>query len=102
MKYLIIAKPGTTPMPPDQGADILQASRAWMRGKLEDGTVDVTYNFFGGGGFGIVNARSHEECLQNLLEIPIYPFYEWEVKPILDFEGSYNLFIPFYQKLGSM
>ena len=100
MKYLITAKPGMTPMPPDQGAAILKATRAWIQGKLGDATLDVTCNLFGGGGMAIANADTHEECLKNLLEIPIYPFFEWEVLPILSFEESYDMYIAFYEKMG--
>jgi len=102
MKFLIIAKPGTTPIPPDQGVKILQAGKAWIEAKLADGSIDVTYNFFGGGGFAISNSDSHEEVLKNLLSYPMYPFFVWEVKPILDFEESLTQYIAFYQKLGSM
>ena len=102
MKYLTIAKPGPIPIPPDQGEKLLQASKAWIEAKLADGSIDVTYNFFGGGGFAIGNADSHEAVLADLLEYPLYPFFVWEVKPILDFDKSLQQFIAFYQKMGSM
>ena len=102
MKYLVIAKTGTTPIPPDQGEKLLQASKAWIEAKIADGSIDVSYNFFGGGGFAISNSDSHEEVLENLLSYPMYPFFVWEVKPILDFEESINQYIAFYRKLGSM
>ena len=46
MKYLVIAKTGTTPIPPDQGEKLLQASKAWIEAKIADGSIDVSYNFF--------------------------------------------------------
>ena len=68
MKYLVIAKPGAIPIPPDQGEQLLQASKDWIKAKLGDGSIDVTYNFFGGGGFAISNADSHETVLKELRE----------------------------------
>ena len=102
MKYLVIAKPGMTPIPPEHGADLLKATNDWLDAKLADGSIDVTYNFFGGGGFAISNSDSHENVLANLLSYPMYPFFEWEVKPILDREESLEQYIAFYQRLGSM
>jgi hypothetical protein len=102
MKYLVIAKPSAIPIPPDQGEKLLQASKDWINGKCADGSIDVTYNFFGGGGFAISNGDSHEKVLMELLSYPMYPFFTWEVTPILDQEESFNQYIAYYQKLGSM
>jgi len=102
MKYLVIAKPGAIPIPPEQGEKLLQASKEWINGKLTDGSIDVTYNFFGGGGFAITNSDSHENVLKELLGYPMYPFFQWEVTPILDQEESFNQYIAFYQKMGSL
>ena len=30
MKYLVIAKPGMTPIPPEHGADLLKATNDWL------------------------------------------------------------------------
>lgn len=101
MKYLTIGKPGTMPIPPDQGAVLLQAGKDWIKAKLADGTLDCVYNFFGGGGIAIGNAESHEDVLRDLLEYPLYPFFTWEVKPLLDMDGSLNQYIEFYKRLAS-
>ena len=102
MKYLITARPGTMPMPPEKGVVLLTAGRDWIKAKLSDGSLDCTYNFFGGGGFAISNADSHEDILSDLLEYPLYPFFVWEVTPLLDFEESSDRYIEFYQKIVSM
>ena len=99
MKYLITARPGALPIPPEQGVVLLKAGGDWIKAKLSDGSLDCTYNFFGGGGFVISNADSHEDILSNLLEYPLYPFFVWEVTPLLDFEGSLSRYIEFYQKI---
>lgn len=89
------------PIPPDQGAVLLQAGKDWIKAKLADGTLDCVYNFFGGGGIAIGNAESHEDVLRDLLEYPLYPFFTWEVKPLLDMDGSLNQYIEFYKRLAS-
>jgi muconolactone delta-isomerase len=100
MKFLVTGLPGTTSMPAEQGADLLQASLVWLKEKLALGILDSTYNLFGGGGIGIANAASHEEVLLLLLSYPLYPYFTWEVKPLLDFEASYEAYINFYQQLS--
>ncbi len=102
MKYLTVAKPGTTQIPVEQGAELLQVGLSWIKAKLDDGTLDCAYNLFGGGGFAIGNADSHEQILANLLEYPLYPFFTWEVTPLLDFESSLTGYIEFYKRLASM
>ena len=101
MKYLITAKPGTTPIPMEQGAVLLQAGLEWLNAKLADGTLDVTFNIIGGGGIGIGNAETHEEILAMLLEYLLYPFFSWEITPLLDFEDSAKQYIESYKRMGS-
>jgi muconolactone delta-isomerase len=100
MKFLVTGLPGTTSMPVERSADLLQASLVWLKEKLGDGTLDSTYNLFGGGGIGIVNAASHEEVLSLLLSYPLYPYFSWEVEPLLDFEAAYKAYINYYQQLS--
>ena len=102
MKYLTIAKPGPTPIPRERGAEILQAAKEWLIVKLADGSLDCVYNFFGGGGFAIGNADSHEALLTDLLSYPLYPFFVWEVEPLLEFSQSLDQYIEYNKKLASM
>ena len=101
MKYLITAKPGTTHIPTEQGAVLLQAVLEWTKAKLADGTLDSVYNLFDGGGIGIGNAETNEEILANLLEYPLYPFFSWEITPLLDMEDSVKQYIESYKRTGS-
>jgi len=101
MKYLITAKPGTTPIPREQGAVLLQAGLDWLNARLADGTLDNAYNIIGGGGTGIGNAETHEELLGFLLEYPLYPFFSWEITPLLDLDESLKGYIALYKRLGS-
>jgi hypothetical protein len=102
MKYLIVAKPGTTQIPVEQGAVLIQAGLSWIQAKLADGTIDSTYNVIGGGGIAIGNADSPEQILADLLEYPLYPFFSWEVTPLLDLDSSLAGYIEFYKRLASM
>ena len=102
MKYLIVAKPGTTQIPVEQGAELLQMGLSWIKANLDDGTLDCAYNLIGGGGLGIGNADSHEQILADLLEYPLYPFFSWEVTPLLDLDSSLAGYIEFYKRLASM
>lgn len=100
MKYLIVAKPGTTPIPQDQGAELLQAGLDYINAKLAEGGLDSAFNIMGGGGLGISNANTHEEVLSQLLEYPLYPFFSWEITPLLDMEESLKQYIAFYKAIS--
>ena len=99
MKFMITGLPGTTPIPREQAAELLGAGLAWIKAKFADGTIESHYNLFGGGGFAIVNADSHEQVLADILAYPLYPFFTWEVTLLLDFERSFDEYIRFYQRL---
>jgi len=102
MKYLIVAKPGTSKIPIEQGAGLLQAGLAWIKSKLAEGNLDSTYNVIGGGGIAIGNADSAEQLLADLLEYPLYPFFTWEVTPLLDLDSSIDQYTEYYKRLASM
>ena len=101
MKFLMIAKTGTTPIPTEQGADLLQAGLEYINARMADGALDVAYNIMGGGGVGIGNAESHEELLGLLLKYPLYPFFSWEITPLLDVDESMREYIAFYNRMSS-
>jgi hypothetical protein len=102
MKYMIVSKPGTTQIPVEQGAALIQMGLSWIKAKLADGTIDSTFSVIGGGGIAIGNADSPEQILADLLEYPLYPFFTWEVTPLLDLESSLDKYIEFYKRLASM
>lgn len=84
MKYLVTALPGTTPIPPEQLADLYQAAGEWIKTGLEEGRFECVYVFADAGGIAIGNADSHEAVFDTLLTYPLYPFFRWEVKPLCD------------------
>ena len=100
MKFLVTGSPGPTSIPREQGAELLQAGIAWVQSKTADGNIDVHYSLFGGGGFTIVNADTNEELLADLLTYPLYPFFTWEVAPLLDYETTYGEYGSYYQRLA--
>ena len=100
MKYLITGLPGSNPLPVEQGAALLQAGKAWIKERIADGSLDCHYSFFGGGGIAIGNATSHEELLADILAYPLYPFFEWDVQPLLEFEEAYENYIEFYHQIA--
>jgi len=97
MKYLIISKPISkpvgTPMSPDKAREAFKASQAYGNKFLEDGTHDCIYAFLGGGGFAITNADSADEVYKHLLNYPMYSSYIWEVKPLLDWNKTFDTVI---------
>jgi hypothetical protein len=93
MKYLVTARPGTTPIPPDQIADLYQAALEWGKAALADGRADCLYTFADGGGIAIGNAESHEAVFGMLLSYPMYPFFEWEVKPLCDWGQTFQMIL---------
>ena len=77
-------------MPPEKLADAYKACQAYGNTFLDDGTFDCAYAFFGGGGLAIVNADSHDEVYKNLLNYPMYGSFQWEVKPLLDWNKTFE------------
>ena len=102
MKYLITATPGQQMVPPKMGAALMNAAKIWIEAKVADGSFDSVYLFFGGGGFTVGNSDSHEQMLADMLEYPLYPFFVWEVQPLLEVSESMDKYAGFYEKLASM
>jgi len=102
MKYLITAAPGQQMVPPKMGAALMTAAKGWLEAKIADGSFDSVHLFFGGGGFAIGNSDSHEQMLEDMLEYPLYPFFDWEIKPLLELNESMEKYARFYEKLASM
>jgi len=100
MKYLVTARPGTTTIKLKYGARVFEAAKEWASARLADGTFDCHYGFSDLGAFGIVNADSHEALLDGILECPVYPFFEWEVKALCDWQHTYDKNIEYFKKLA--
>ena len=99
MKYLVIATSNQTPMPPEMAERIYKAGIAWIEERLKNGKIDCTYVFIGGGGLSIGNVNSQEELFDELLSYPLYPFFDWEVTPLVEWKHGYNSAMESYKKM---
>jgi muconolactone delta-isomerase len=100
MKYLVTALPGTTTLKIKYGARLFQATKEWVDALLADGTFDCHYGFSDLGALSIVNADSHEALLDKILECPVYPYFNWEIKALCDWQHIYDKNIEYFKKLG--
>ena len=82
MKYFVSASPGPMPPAPEQ----FDAAMAWLEGKANDGTFDCIFGFMEGGGFGVVNADSHHDVLDLMLDYPLFGLVTWNVRPLMEFK----------------
>jgi len=82
MKYYVSPTPG--PMPP--APELFDAAMNWVEGKLNDGTFDCVYGFLEGGGFSVVNADSHRDVLDMMVDYPLFGLSAWAVRPVLEFK----------------
>ena len=101
MKFLIMGKPGRTPIPPEHAIGLLQAAKKWIDEHLANGRIDCHYHFLDGGGLSISNGDSHEDILDGLLTYPLYPFMSWEVKPLCEWKHSYDQYVKAYKRAAS-
>lgn len=86
MKFLIIVK-NKHMAPPEVLSDLIDGTLAWTR-KYQAQIKDI-WAFAGQqGGAGIANVKSLEELDTILAELPIRPFSETEVYPLVDLDAS--------------
>ncbi len=85
MKYLITGRRNAMPMPLERAATLFQAAKLWISAGLAEGRMDCAYMFGDTRGiFSIVNAESHEEACDGLLDYPLYMFFDWEMQALCD------------------
>ena len=84
MKYLVITKRRA---PVQAVATVLQTTKEYVNGELSSGRADCVYLFAAGdgSGMGIANADSPEQLVETLLKHPEYENFEWDVRPLCDF-----------------
>ena len=82
MRIVVISRP-KFPVPPDQLPALIQAFAAWRERYR---SVSESFEFFagGGGGFGVVNVPDEATFNQIMIEYPLGPFSELEIRPVLD------------------
>ncbi|MHA2168938.1 MAG: DUF3303 domain-containing protein [Candidatus Kariarchaeaceae archaeon] len=87
MKFLVISKFRPGPMP-ENIVDIYRAAKEWINAKKADGTIDFVYSIVPRGGVAITNADTGEKAFDDFLSYPLFPFLDWKIKPLADFDHS--------------
>ena len=101
MKYLVIVSPNQTQIPPEMAVNTYKAAIAWTEERLKNGKIESTYIFNERGGFSIANVNSQEELFDEMLSYPLFPFFDWEITPLVEWKHGYNSVIEFYKKMGA-
>ncbi len=99
MKYLVILTPNQTPLPLDMAEKLYRAAIAWTEERLKNGKMETTYIFNEKGGFSVANVNSQEELFDEMLSYPLYPFFDWEITPLVEWRHGYNSVIESYKKM---
>ena len=47
-----------------------------------------------------MNAESSEAVFEMILDYPLYPFFEWEVTALCDWQHGYDKNIEYFEKLA--
>lgn len=87
------------PMPPEMGAGLYEAVSARASERLSDGRLDSHYVSADQGGCAISSASSHEQVFAEILSYPLSGFFQWEVRPLCDWQQSYETLISLYNCL---
>ena len=92
MKFLMYAKLLMgAPQPEDLGATI-QAAREYLNTALAEGRLDCVHMYASGRhSVLIANAESHEELCGWLQANPSYPYWSFEVHPLVDINSYLDM-----------
>jgi hypothetical protein len=96
MKYLVTVTPG--PMPPP--IEMVRAAREWVEERSGDGTFEAVYAFPEGGGMSISDHESHDALMDTLLDYPIAPFVQYDVKALVELNGAFDRFESIAEKMA--
>ena len=99
MKFLVTTKAHAV----QQGmtSAIVQATQEMADRDIKNGVIDVLYAFAdGSGSVGIANADSGEALAQSLLGLPAAPFFDFEARPLAEFNKVVNLRLDALKKNG--
>jgi hypothetical protein len=97
MKYLVTATPG--PMPPP--VELVRSAQEWLQARLDDGTFDGVYAFPQGGGCSIGENDSHEQLMEQLMDYPLSPFFEFDVQPLVAIDAAFDRLIPYIEQASA-
>jgi hypothetical protein len=85
-------------MPPP--IEMVRSAREWVDEKSEDGTFEAVCAFPEGGGVSISNHDSHEELMEMLMDYPLSPFVQYDVKALVDIDVAFDRFESFAEKIS--
>ena len=97
MKFLVLVRPGPAPPP----VELVRSAQEWIDSRLSDGTIECCYSFVGGGGFSVTNADSHEQVMDELLDYPMSPFIEYDVRPLIGLDHAFKRFIALAEQMAA-
>ncbi len=103
MKYHVISKRNTRLSPStEEWLAMLQATRELTIAWLEDGTIECHYGTVpADGAVTIINADSHEQVQELLTKSPLFPFYTWDIQPVVEILPMFDRSIELYkQRIG--
>ncbi len=83
------------------GAMLFRAGKQWLEAKQADGTIESIYSFPAGGGVTVVNADSHEELMNVIRDFPLFPFLDWDVRPLVETSDSFDSAIAMFDKMAA-
>jgi muconolactone delta-isomerase len=85
MKFLMLSTLLTEVPPPEDFPAAIQAVREYLDAALVEGTLDCIYMFANGReSVLIANADSHEELCDWLQRNPAYPYWDYEIRPLVN------------------
>ncbi len=82
MKYLVIAKRNSIPIPAQHIAPLTKAAEKWMHSGIEKGAIDSRYMYPDRIGFIIRDDEALEKVLDEILEYPLHPFFDWAIRDV--------------------
>jgi len=97
LKFLTLVKPG--PVPPS--VDLVRSAQDWIDAKISDGTFECVYAFLDGGGFSVGKADSLDQLMDDLLDYPLAPFVEYDVRPLIAVDDAFPKVIKAAERLTS-
>jgi muconolactone delta-isomerase len=100
MKYLVTAnRNNVETSSTTEWLTLLQATREYFLTHSKGGAIEGLYVFLDArGGIAIFNAESHDQAQDLIISHPQFPYYDWEIEPVLDGLQAYDKFIGLYAK----
>jgi len=84
VKFLMLSKLLIEVPPPEDFRATVQAAREYLNTAVDEGRLDCIYMFASGRqAVLIANAESHEEVCDWLQANPAYPYWDYEIHPLV-------------------